>query len=51
VRGGRFSIGPFGYKGGPLRPGVYHLQVWLNQLDTADPGVRLVYETDVSIGK
>jgi hypothetical protein len=51
VRGGRFSIGPFRYKDGPLRPGVYRLQVWLNQLDTADPGVRLVYETDVLIRK
>ncbi len=51
VRGGRFSIGPFRYKDGPLRPGVYRLQVWLNLLDTPDPGVRLVYETDVPVRK
>lgn len=51
VRGGRFSIGPLRYKGGPLRPGTYHLQVWLNLIDTPDPGVWLVHEADVVVQK
>ena len=49
VQSGEFSIGPLRYKNGPLRPGIYHLQIWLDLTATSTPGLPMVQEVDVPV--